>query len=111
MFRVINEYVNKITLKSDDSISDMFRSFLDNYIKVDIDKYSISVNCNQYVLDIRLAKYSLEDAELMFKDFNRAVAYPYSSLHVRFNEGRCVRYRYITCREDKEGFYCDMVIS
>lgn len=109
MFRVINEYMEKVKLQSNASIQGMFEEYLKNY--PDIVKYSISVSFNQYVIDVRLKKFSVEKAASFFDGFNSAVSYPYSALHVRFNEGKCVRYRYLTCKEDKEGYYCDIVIS
>lgn len=111
MFRVINEYMEKITLKSDDNIYNMFVAFLKEYSDVEIKKYTVNISANRFVLDIRLIDYSVDNAKKVFDDFNRAVSYPYSALHVRFNEGKCVRYRFITCKENKEGFYCDIVIS
>lgn len=111
MFRVINEYMERVSLVSNDEIYNMFSEYIRNYSNFEIKKYSVTVNFNRYVIDIRLKNYSVENAEQFFDDFSRAVSYPYSALHVRFNEGKCVRYRYITCKEDKKGFYCDIVIS
>lgn len=109
MFRVINDYMEKVKLQSDDRIRGMFEEYLKNCSSVE--KYTISVNYNRYVIDVRLKNFSVEKAAKLFDGFNSAVAYPYSALHVRFNEGKCVRYRFITCKENKEGYYCDIVIS
>ncbi len=109
MFRVINEYMEKIKLQSDDDIKAKFDSFLkdDEAVKT----YSIMVNFNRYVLDIKIKNYSVEKAARFFSRFDSEISYPYSSLHVRFNEGKCVRYRFMTCKENKDGIYCDIVIG
>lgn len=109
MYKVINEYMEKVNLQSNDEIINCFEEFLSD--NKDVLKYTITMNFNRYIIDIRLKKYSVTKASEFFKKFDCAVAYPYSSLHIRFNEGKCVRYRYITCKENKEGYYCDIVIS
>lgn len=109
MFRVINEYLSKVNLQADDSIYNRITSFLAD--KKDIAKYTVTVNFKRYVVDIRLKKFSIDIAKDVFDSFNENVSYSYSSMHVRFNEGKCVRYRYITSKEDKNAFYCDIIIS
>lgn len=109
MFRVINEYMNKVNITSNNTIKNVISNHLNNY--EDIKKYSINVNFNQYVVDIKLKEYSIEKVEELFAKFNQEVSYSYSSLYVRFNEGRCVRYRYITSNENKDAFYCDIIYS
>lgn len=109
MFRVINEYLNKITLKSDNEIFEKISEAVKG-IK-EVQKYTVTVNFNSYVVDIKMKKYTVQGASRVFEALTGTVAYPYSSLHVRYNEGSCVRYRFVTCKENKEGIYCDIVIS
>ena len=109
MFRVINEYMSKVKMLSNDEIY----SRLDNSLHdiENIKKYSISVNFNRYIINIKLEKYNIDMVNKCFKDFSYRVAFPYSELHIRFNEGKCIRYRYITSNEKKEAFYCDMMFN
>lgn len=109
MFRVINEYLGKVNLQANDEIYNLINLYLSNV--TDIKKYTVTVNFKRYVVDIKLSDYSVEQAIKVFNDFNSKISYPYSSMHVRFNEGKCVRYRYITSRENKDAFYCDIVFS
>ncbi len=109
MYKVINEYLSKVNLQSDNVIYSLLTSYLDSVTT--IRKSTVTVNFNRYIVDIRLNEFSIDKATEIFNDFNKAVSYPYSSMYVRFNEGSCVRYRYITCRENKDGFYCDIIIS
>ncbi|MCM1272514.1 MAG: hypothetical protein NC225_04655 [Clostridium sp.] len=109
MFRVINEYMSKVNLQSNDHIRNKLITYLDAC--EDVEYYTVTVNYNIYVVDIRTKEYTIEYAEKIFKDFNRSIAYPYSALYVRFNEGKCVRYRYLTSKENKDAFYCDIIIS
>lgn len=109
MFRVINEYLAKVNLQADNSIYDRISGYLANV--PDIKKYTVTVSSKRYVVDIKLNEYSVENAAKLFNIINSNISYPYSSMHVRFNEGKCVRYRYITCKEDKSAFYCDIILS
>lgn len=109
MFRVINEYLTKVKLRSDDNIRKRISDFLDTCEAVK--KYTITVNFNQYIVDIKLCNFSIDEAGKCFADYNKNVSYSYSSLYMRFNEGKCVRYRYITSRENKDAFYCDIIFS
>ncbi len=109
MFRVINEYMNKVNLRSEKEIYDRLNTYLSSC--KDIDYYTVTVNHNIYVVDIKVDNFTLELAEKLFGDFNKNISYPYSALYLRFNEGKCVRYRYITSQENKDAFYCDIIIS
>jgi len=109
MFRVINEYLSKVNLQSNDQIYNMITSYLAG--NKDILKYTVTVNFKRYMLDIKLKDYSVDNVVKMFNDLIEHISYPYSSMHVRFNEGKCVRYRYITCNENKNAFYCDMIFG
>lgn len=109
MFRVINEYLGKVNLQANDEIYKMISDCLDDC--KDIKNHTVTVNFQRYMVDIKLKKYSVEEAVKVFNYFNNKISYDYSSMHVRFNEGKCVRYRYITSKEDKNAFYCDIIIS
>ena len=109
MFRVINEYLTKVKLKTNDETRNKIAIYLDEC--EDIKKYVITVNFNQYIVDIKIKDFTIEKAEKIFAGFNINVSYSYSSLYVRFNEGSCVRYRYVTCSENKDAFYCDIVLG
>ncbi len=109
MFRVINEYLSKVNLQANDTIYNHINKILKD--NTDIKEATVTVNFQRYIVDIKLKTYSVENAAQVFNYFNQNVAYSYSSMHVRFNEGKCVRYRYITSKEDKRAFYCDIIIS
>ena len=108
MYKVINEYLGKVNLQAND---DIYRKIVE-YVKdiPHVTACTVTVNFKRYVVDIKLDKFGLDRAVEIFNQFDKGISYPYSSIHVRFNEGSCVRYRYVTCREDKEGFYCDVLI-
>ena len=109
MFRAINEYMAKLNIVTDDGI----RCLMDGYLSdnEDIQNYSINVYYNRYVVDIHLKDYSVDRADKMFREFVFETAYPYSHVSVRYNEGKRVRYRYVTCKEDKTGVYIDFIVS
>lgn len=109
MFRVINEYLGKVNLQANDEIYNRIIGVLKD--NKDIKSTSVTVNFQRYMVDIKLKKYSVDNAVEIFKLFNQNVSYSYSSLYVRFNEGKCVRYRYVTSKEDKSAFYCDIIIN
>lgn len=108
MYRVVNEYISKINLLSNNEIYSRLMTF--QQLTSNIKSYTISCNFNRYIVDVKLDDFCVDNAEDFFNDFNRIISYPYSSLHVRFNEGSCVRYRYVTCKENKDGFYCDIIV-
>lgn len=109
MYKVINEYTSKVNLQANDAIYNR----INNYLKdiTEIKKLSISVNFNRYVLDIKLHNYSVDLASRLFNNINSNISYSYSSFFVRFNEGSCVRYRYLTSNENKDAIYCDIIFS
>ena len=109
MYRVFNEYLSRVELKSNNEIYERIKAFLKEC--EDVKNFCVNVNFNRYVIDIKLKYYSVKGAEELFASFNKEVSYGYSSLFVRFNEGSLVRYRYLTSNENKEAFYCDIVIS
>lgn len=109
MYTVINEYLSKVNLLANDEIYNKISMYCSGLKGVK--KTTVTVNFNRYVVDIRLNKFSVDNAVKIFNLLNEGLSYPYSSMFVRFNEGSCVRYRYMTCNESKYGFYCDIVIS
>ena len=109
MFRVINEYLAKLNIVTDQDIYNAMNDFLEK-TKV-VDYFSININFNRYIVDIRMKKYSVDRADELFRKFVSATAYPYSHITVRYNEEERVRYRYSTCKEDKTGIYMDVIIG
>ena len=109
MFRAINEYLAKLNIVTDDELLDEMNSYLEK--QKTIDNFSININYNRYIVDIRLKKYTVKAADSLFRKFVLATAYPYSHITVRYNEDKRVRYRYATCKENKTGVYMDVIIS
>ncbi len=108
MISIMNDYVAKIHLQSDDMTKNLLSAALMecNYIR----EKSIIIKGNRYIVDIQLEQYKVEHAIEVMNYFMEHSRYHYSSYYVRFNEGNMVRYRYASCKENREGFYCDVVI-
>ena len=109
MFRVINDYLSKVELVINQEIYDKIELYLRDDKR--IAKYSINVSFNNYIVDIKLKKYSVDAASQGFKDFMTYMEYDYSSMYVRYNEGDRVRYRFVTTKEDKKAIYMDVIFS
>ena len=109
MFRVFNEYIKNIQLSTEPEIECAFNHYLADCKT--IRDYCVTIHYNRFVVDIKLNKFSLENAHKQFIKLSDTVSFPYSSMNVRFNEGNVIRYRYASCKEDKVGFYCDIVFS
>ena len=109
MYKVINEYTAKVNLQANTEIYNRITKLLQDIAS--IKSFSVSDSFNRYVLDRKLKKYSVEQASKVFNKINTDLSYAYSSLFVRFNEGKCVRYRYITSCENKSAIYCDIIFS
>lgn len=109
MFRAINEYMAKLNIVTDDDMLKKMDAYLGK--QKTIGNFSINVNYNRYIVDIRINKYSVRAADSLFRKFVTETAYPYSHITVRYNEEKRVRYRYVTCKEDKTGVYMDVIIS
>ena len=109
MFRAVNDYMAKLNIVTDDAVVEKVQSFLDKSSKVETS--AVNVNYNRYIVDIRMKKYSVSAADSLFRKFIEATAYPYSHISVRYNEENRVRYRYVTCQENKTGVYMDVIIS
>lgn len=109
MYKVINEYTSKVNLQANDDIYNKITDILNDI--TEIKKLGVSVSFSRYVLDIKLYNYSVQLASDIFSIINTKLSYFYSSFYVRFNEGSCVRYRYITSNENKDAIYCDIIFS
>ncbi len=109
MVSVMNDYVNKIKLVSDDITKAIFDAALNG--QESVEKHSILIKSNRYIVDIRLKEFSVENAVTIMNSFMENSRYHYSAYFIRFNEGNMVRYRYASCKENRDGFYCDVIIS
>ncbi|MBE5923836.1 MAG: hypothetical protein E7271_05110 [Lachnospiraceae bacterium] len=109
MVSLINEYVSKIELKTDDMTKAIFSAALSNIDN--IKSSSVIIKSNHYIVDIKLNEYDIDKSLAVANLFMERTRYHYSAYYIRFNEGDRVRYRYASCKENKEGFYCDIVIG
>lgn len=108
MVSIMNDYVSKIHLQSDDMTKNILGAAL--FDLDGIQEKSIIIKSNRYIVDIKLETFSIEDATTVMNHFMERTRYHYSAYFVRFNEGNMVRYRYASCKENREGFYCDVMI-
>lgn len=108
MLSVMNDYVSKIRLTTNEITKGILNSSLAEHPNVNDCK--IQIKANRYIVDIKLKVFSIEKATAVMNFFMEHTGYHYSSFYLRFNEGNMVRYRFASCKEDKEGFYCDVVI-
>ena len=108
MVSIMNDYVANIKLLSDDMTKSLLGAALLD--QSNIKEKSIILKGNRYIVDIKLESYSVENAIAVMNHFMEGTRYHYSAYFVRFNEGNMVRYRYASCKENKEGFYCDVMI-
>ena len=109
MVSIMNDYVSKMNLTTNAITQGILNTALTEQDKVE--NSSILVKSNRYIVDIHLVDYSVDNAVSVVNKFMESTRYHYSAFFIRFNEGTRVRYRYASCKEDKEGFYCDVVIS
>ncbi len=109
MFRIMNDYIRDMHLQVTDHFYNQVRDFLD--MEENVASYCITVNFNRYIVDIKLAQFSVENAGEVYRRLVGKITCPYSELSVRYNEGKAVRYRYATCNENKNGYYCDIVFE
>ena len=109
MYRVMNDFLAKVNLKLDERFAQKADLFLADLPEVE--KYCINVNYNKYVVDVHLAKFTVEEADEIYCALVKVVRFPYSHMSLRYNEGNCVRYRFVTCSETKEAVYMDVILS
>lgn len=107
MFRVMNTYMKDMKLHVDDAFYKTITTALEK--RNNIGSYCITVNFNRYIIDIKLKKFTVEKAMEEYQHMSTMIACPYSQMSVRYNEGNAVRYRFATCKENKEGYYCDII--
>ena len=111
MVSIMNDYVSKIHLQSDDMTKNILGAALfAGLFAVAACGESIIIKSNRYIVDIKLETFTIEDATTVMNHFMERTRYHYSAYFVRFNEGNMVRYRYASCKENREGFYCDVMI-
>lgn len=109
MVSIMNEYVSKINLTANAMTQGILNTALNE--QAEVEQSSVLIKSNRYIVDVHLKDFSIENAVSVINTFMDKTRYHYSSFFIRFNEGNRVRYRYASCKEDKEGFYCDVVIS
>jgi hypothetical protein len=109
LFRVFNEYLSRVRVITDDIV----RQRMDDFFEEDKDiiKATINVNYNKFVVDIVMNEFTVDNADLCFRSFVAKVAYPYSSLWTRYNEGNRVCYRFLTSNENKTAVYMNIMFS
>lgn len=109
MISVMNEYISEIHLITDDFIKNILNAALME--QPDIEKSNVLIKSNRYIVDIHLKDFSIEQAVCTMNHFMEGTRFHYSAYYIRFNEGDRVRYRYASCKENKDGFYCDVIIG
>lgn len=109
MINVINEYISKISLQSDDITKNLLIAAIDS--DKEIVKSNVFNKAKGFVVDIKVDDFSVDLSTTIMNKFMCKTKYPYSSMVVRFNEGSLVRFKYASCKENREGFACDVIIS
>lgn len=109
MVTFMNQYISSIRLQSDD----ITKNILHNALMGNDNVQSIStiIRNSKFIVDIKLKDFSVDNAITLMNLYICNTSFPYSSLYLRFNEGNQIRYRYASCKENKEGFCCDIVFS
>ncbi|MDE6760894.1 MAG: hypothetical protein K2J90_09490, partial [Lachnospiraceae bacterium] len=97
MVSVMNEYVSKITLLTNDVTKSILGAVLLD--QPNVEKSNILIKSNRYIVDIKLKDFSVDEAIQIMNHFMEGTRYHYSAYFIRFNEGNMVRYRYATCKE------------
>lgn len=109
MISVMNDYILKITLKTDDVTKSIFENAFSDI--ADIKSFNVMCKSNRYIVDVKLDEFDVEKSIQIMNCFMESTRFHYSAYFLRFNEGNLVRYRFASCKENREGFYCDVVIS
>ena len=109
MVSILNQYVAKLKLLSDDLTKNILLAALQN--QENVKSSNVIIKSQRYIVDIKLKQFSIEEATSIMNHFMENTRFHYSSLFVRFNEGNLIRYRYASSKENGEGFYCDVIIS
>jgi len=108
MYRIINEYLSKMNMVANDEVRNRIESAVSDL--EEISRYSLTEHFGRYMLDLRIEDYCVDSAGVVFQKVSNLIGYSYSSIFVRFNEGSCVRYRFLTSKENKDGIYLDIMI-
>lgn len=108
MISIMNEYLSKIHLYVDDLTKSILQTSL-NSIEL-VENINVLTKSNRYIVDIKLEKFEIEEAVRIMNIFMEQTRFHYSAYFIRFNEGNLLRYRYATCKENKDGYYCDVMI-
>lgn len=108
MYKIMNEYMSKVQLQSGPKLQQKLCEIMKR-VKA-VKTFSVTEHFHQFAIDMKLEAFSVEHAAEVFRELEGKIANPYSAFHVRFNEGTCVRYRFITCGENKQGIYIDFII-
>ena len=69
MFRVFNEYIKNIHLSAAPEIECAFNHYLADC--KGIKSYCVTIHYNRFVVDVRLNKYGLEQAQKQFQKIDR----------------------------------------
>lgn len=109
MINLMNQYISNINLKADDMSKQIFITAVKN--QDNVQDISVIIRNNKYIVDIKLVTFSEDKVIQMMNCFMESTRYAYSSFYLRFNEGNQIRYRYASLKENKDGFYCDVVFS
>ena len=109
MYKIMNAYMSKVQLQTGPELQQRLCDIV-NSIK-EIKSFSVTEHFKQFAIDMKLESCWVERAGAVFHEMQGRVASASSCVYGGFNEGRCVRYRFITCKEDKQGIYCDFIFS
>lgn len=109
MVSILNQYVSNIELIYDDITKNIILAALKD--NSDVDTATVLIKNNKFIVDIHLKEFTIEHATSTMNRFMDRTRFPYSAFFIRYNEGNQVRYRYATCKENKQGFYCDVVFN
>lgn len=109
MFRVMNDYLSKISITTNDDIYLKIQNFFEK--ENSVKKTCVNINYNTYIVDIRMKKFSVASSDTIFRKFRGEICFPYSEMSVRYNEGSRVHYRLASCDEHKNGICMDVIFS
>ncbi len=109
MVSILNQYVSNIELIYDDITKNIILAALKD--NSDVDTVTVLIKNNKFIVDIHLKEFTIEHVTSTMNRLMDRTRFPYSAFFIRYNEGNQVRYRYATCKENKQGFYCDVVFN
>lgn len=109
MVSILNQYVSNIELIYDDITKNIILAALKD--NSDVDTVTVLIKNNKFIVDIHLKEFTIEHVTSTMNRLMDRTRFPYSAFFIRYNERNQVRYRYATCKENKQGFYCDVVFN